>query len=281
MEESIPKANPDPRMPEPDEHELKQITSQSPPVLEREEEEVFRQGLQVLNQSGAKYAVGAAFARYIYTGIWRSTKDLDVFLKPQDLKIVLDEFQEAGFETHIESQHWLAKAKKNGNIIDLIFGTGHGLLPIDDSAFEGSQQAVILGVTTWLFPIEEMIASAAFINVRGRFDGAEVLHLVQGARGRLDWDRILRRLGDNRQLLLWHLILFDFVYPGHKNYLPRDLMVQLFEEIRQNWEENNHPAKSFRGTVIDPFSFRVDIDDWGYEDQRDMRPLVNEKGELL
>jgi hypothetical protein len=281
MEDEILKGKEEEVQPEINERELKDITSHKPPVLEREEEEIFRQGLRVLNQAGVTYAVGAAFARYIYTGIWRSTKDLDVFILPEHLKQALDEFEEAGFNVHIESQHWLAKAKKEGHVIDLIFGTGHGRLPIDDSAFAGSQQAVILGVTTRLFPVEEMIAATAFINVRGRFDGAEVLHLIQGARGRLDWDRILKRLDKHRQLLLWHLILFDFVYPGHSNYLPKDLMTQLYDEMRQNWEMKNFSPKAFRGTIIDPFSFRVDIDDWGYEDQRDMKPLVNEKGELI
>jgi hypothetical protein len=264
-----------------DENEKKAVTYQSPPVLSRNEEEVFRMGLQILNSTGITYAVGAAFARYVYTGIWRSTKDLDVFIKPEDLKTVLDAFQEANFDTVIESQHWLAKARRNGHTIDLIFGTGHGLLPIDDSAFEDSQLAVILGITTRLIPIEEMIAAAAFLAVRTRFDGAEVLHLIQGVHGRLDWDRILRRLGDNRQLLLWQLILFDFVYPNHSDYLPKQLMVELFEEIRQRWGNGDKSKKLFRGTVIDPFSFRVDIDDWGYEDMRNLKPLVNEKGEFL
>jgi hypothetical protein len=261
--------------------EKKAITYESPPLLTLEEERVFRISLQVLNTTGIKYAVGAAFARYVYTGIWRSTKDLDVFLRPEDLKTAMDALQDAGFETKIDTPHWLAKAWKDGYLIDLIFGTGHGLLPVTDSSFENSQVAEILGVTTRLFPIEEMIASAAFIAVRGRFDGAEVLHLIQGAKGKLDWQRILRRLGNNRQLLLWHLILFDFVYPGHSDYLPKDLMVELFEEMRQSWGKRDINPRAFRGMVVDPFSFRVDIDDWGYEDQRNMEPLVNEKGEVL
>jgi hypothetical protein len=263
------------------EEEKKAITYKSPPILGREEEEVFRRGLQILNSTDVTYAVGAAFARYIYTGIWRPTKDLDVFIKVEDLKQALDTFSEAGYETEIPSRHWLAKAHKDEHTIDLIFGTGHGLLPIENSSFEGSQLAVILGVTTRLFPIEEMIAAGVYLAVRTRFDGSEVLHLIQGARGRLDWNRILRRLGDNRQLLLWHLILFDFVYPGHSDYLPKDIMVSLFEEMRRAWHEKPCSPKAFRGMVIDPYSFRVDINDWGYEDQRNLKPLVDEKGRLL
>jgi hypothetical protein len=263
------------------EEEKKAITYESPPLLTLEEEKIFRLSLQALNSTGIVYAVGAAFARYVYTGIWRSTKDLDVFLRPQDLKTALDAHRDVGFETRIDSHHWLAKAWKGEHTIDLIFGTGHGLIPITESSFENSQVSEILGVTTRLFPIEEMIASAAFIAIRGRFDGAEVLHLIQGAKGKLDWQRILRRLGNNRQLLLWHLILFDFVYPGHSDYLPKEIMAELFEEMRQRWEKKDYKPKAFRGMVVDPFSFRVDIDDWGYEDQRDMKPLVNEKGEVL
>jgi hypothetical protein len=263
------------------EEEKKAITYESPPLLTLEEENVFRYSLQVLNSTGIIYAVGAAFARYVYTGIWRSTKDLDVFLRPEDLKTALEALRDAGFDARIDTPHWLAKAFKDGHMIDLIFGTGHGLLPITESSFENSQIAEILGVTTRLFPIEEMIASAAFIAVRGRFDGAEVLHLIQGAKGKLDWQRILRRLGNNRQLLLWHLILFDFVYPGHSNYLPKELMLELFDEMRNKWEERDVNQRAFRGMVVDPFSFRVDIDDWGYEDQRNMEPLVNENGEVL
>jgi hypothetical protein len=261
--------------------EKKAITYESPPLLSIEEERVFRLSLQTLNSTGIVYAVGAAFARYVYTGIWRSTKDLDVFLRPEDLKTALDALRDVGFQTRIDTPHWLAKAWKEESLIDLIFGTGHGLLPITESSFENSQVSEILGVTTRLFPIEEMIASAAFIAVRGRFDGAEVLHLIQGAKGKVDWQRILRRLGNNRQLLLWHLILFDFVYPGHSDYLPKDIMVELFEEMRQKWEKRDYNPKAFRGMVVDPFSFRVDIDDWGYEDQRNTKPLVNEKGEVL
>jgi hypothetical protein len=81
--------------------------------------------------------------------------------------------------------------------------------------------------------------------------------------------------------LLWHLILFDFVYPGHSDYLPKEIMIELFDEMRRKWGQKERDTKDFRGIVIDPFSFRVDIDEWGYEDQRNLKPLVNERGELL
>jgi hypothetical protein len=42
-----------------------------------------------------------------------------------------------------------------------------------------------------------------------------------------------------------------------------------------------HNKKTFRGTLLDPFFYNVDIEDWGYEDRRDLRALVDQEGEVL
>ena len=80
---------------------------------------------------------------------------------------------------------------------------------------------------------------------------------------------------------VWHLILFDFVYPGHSSYLPKQLMAELFDEVRKNWSRRKRDTRVFRGTLLDPFSYNVDIEDWGYEDQRNTDPLVNTDGDAL
>ena len=259
----------------------KNITRQRLPVLLSEQRKVYKKALQVLNRQGVSYAVGAAFARYAYTNIWRQTKDLDIFLKPENLKAAMQALEQAGYSTEIKEEHWLAKAWKGEFFIDLIFGTGHGHLPIDENSFKGCKRAEVLGVPVDLIPVEEMIASAVYIAGRNRFDGPEVIHLIRGTKGRLDWTRILDRLGENRELLLWHLILFDFVYPGHANYLPQGLMTELFEEVKLRWEGRARNTKTFRGTLLDPYSYTVDIEDWGYEDRRKREPLVNQEGEAL
>ena len=264
------------------EKDIKESTTRiGQPELDRVDEVVYRQALRALNASGIKYAVGSSFARYAYTGIWRYTKDLDVFLKHEDLKDAFFYLEQAGFETEIEFEHWLAKARKGEHFVDLIFGTGHGQIAVDDASFEGSKPEEILGVPTQLMPLEWVLASAMFVAERRRFDGAEVIHLIKYAWEDIDWQRILNRLGDNRELLLWHLILFDFVYPGHSDYLPQELMVALFDEARRRWTAQDKDEKSFRGTLIDPFAFTVDIEDLGYEDRRNTESLVDEEGEEL
>ncbi|RPJ52459.1 MAG: nucleotidyl transferase [Chloroflexi bacterium] len=267
---------------EKEKEDLKQnLTREKRPQLPAEQSRVYREALNVLNESGVNYAVGAAFARYVYTSIWRQTKDLDIFVKPADLRAALDALRQGGFETEVKDRSWLAKAWKDGSFLDLIFGTGHGQVPIDDGSFEGSHQEKVLGVPVNLIPIEEMIASAAYVAGRNRFDGPEIAHLIHSVKGELDWKRILNRMDNNRELLLWHLVLFDFLYPGHPDYLPQKLMVRLFNEARKRWKTPDHDPKAFRGTLLDPFSYTVDVEDWGYEDRRVSEPLVDKQGNML
>ena len=257
-------------------------TREKPPALPKEQREVYKEALRLLNESGISYAVGAAFARYIYTSIWRQTKDLDIFVRPADLRAFMDVLEGIGFETKVSSQSWLAKAWKQGFFIDLIFGTGNGHLPIDDQSFEGAKKGKVLGVEVTLIPIEEMIASAMFVAGRNRFDGGEVAHLIRSAKGNIDWGRIIERMAGNRELMLWHLILFDYIYPGHANFLPQDLMIELFDEVRERWEtEKRRNSHAFRGTLLDPFSYTVDVKDWGYEDRRNKAPLVDKDGNYI
>lgn len=264
-----------------DEELLKNVTHQADARVEPDEEEFFTEGMRILNETGIPYMVSAAFARYVYTDVWRKTKDLDVILKPEDLKTALDAFEDHGYVTRVEHPHWLAKAFKGEDFIDLIFGVGHGQLSIDDSWFEKRMPVKILDTPTYLIPFEELLTSSMFIGERGRFDAADVVHLIRARQGQVNWQRVLELLGENWKLLLWHLLLFDFIYPGHSSFLPQDLMLDLFERVREGWEEDGTDPKEFRGTVLDPFSFTVDVEDWGYADPRELEPIVNPEGELL
>ncbi|HEY9086968.1 MAG TPA: nucleotidyltransferase family protein [Anaerolineaceae bacterium] len=257
------------------------ITREGEPDLAPEQQAVYRELLIALNNSGARYVIAAAFARNAYTRIWRPTKDLDVFLPPADLKLAFNALREAGFRVEVVQNHWLAKAWKGTYFIDLIFGTGHNQVQVDDEMLAASQPIELWGVPTRLIAVEDMVAAACFIKGRKRNDLPDTLHLILAVEGNLDWDYILRRLGDNYPLLLVDLILFGYVYPGHVEFLPQGVVRQFFERMLDTWSINNHLPHEFRGTLIDPFSYTVDVRDWGYEDKRKAQPLVNKHGELL
>jgi hypothetical protein len=128
-----------------------------------------------------------------------------------------------------------------------------------------------------LISIEDLIASKAFIAFRDRFDGADVVHLMRCAAGRIDWERVLAVLGErHRVLLLWHLILFDYVYPGHAGTLPGELIRRIVDERAAAWAGAAPPEEIFRGSLLDHRAFAIDVADWGYPDPRKPREAVPE-----
>ncbi|HEU5336925.1 MAG TPA: hypothetical protein VFU27_13230, partial [Terriglobales bacterium] len=56
------------------------VSSSTEPDFPPEQQQLFREVLQVLNQGAIPYVVSGAFALQKHTGIWRDTKDMDVFL---------------------------------------------------------------------------------------------------------------------------------------------------------------------------------------------------------
>lgn len=229
--------------------------------------EFIAETLTVLEQVGVPVLVAGAFAHHAYTGIWRNTKDMDVFLRGRDVAPALAALDAAGFETELREPHWLAKAWRDGFLLDLIFGTGNHALRIDDSWFERGVPIEIVGRQERVVAPEDLIASKAYIAKRDRFDGADIAHIIRCRGGMVDWQRVLALLGEDRQLLLWHLILFDWVYPSHSHCLPAELMETLWAEARARWAEGGD-GRAFRGTLLDEQAFGIDVADWGYDDAR-------------
>jgi predicted nucleotidyltransferase len=229
--------------------------------------ELFAEALRVLEAADVPVLIAGAFASHAYSGIWRNTKDLDLFLRPGDVHTALRALAEEGFETELRDPTWLAKAWKDPYLIDLIFGNGNRVLQVDDSWIHRGRPIEICGVRVRLISIEDLIASKLFIAKRDRFDGADVAHLIRSRGDEIDWERILERLPNDRLLLLWHIVLFLYAYPGHAQLVPRELVERLTGELFRLWDEPP-PATAFRGTVIDHVAFAIDVADWGYEDPR-------------
>ena len=56
------------------------------------------------------FVVAGAYAIYEHTGIYRKTKDLDLFFEPSAVVPAARALRDAGFVTRLEDLHWLAKA---------------------------------------------------------------------------------------------------------------------------------------------------------------------------
>ncbi|HZP85811.1 MAG TPA: nucleotidyltransferase [Burkholderiales bacterium] len=228
----------------------------------------YRSVLQVLNGAGLPVLVGGAYAFAIYTGIQRQTKDLDLFVRGSDYSRLTDVLGAAGYQTQLTFPHWLGKVYSGSLFVDIIFNSGNGLTPVEDAWFEHAPDAEVLGIPAKLMPVEEMIASKAFIMERERFDGADVAHLLLLFAQRLDWKRLLGLVGPNWRVLLSHVVLFGFIYPGELARIPAWMVDELVARLRAETDVPPGDERLCRGTLLSREQYLHDIVQEGYVDAR-------------
>jgi len=117
----------------------------------------YRRVLAVLIQARVPFLLGGAFALEHYTGVWRFTKDLDIFMRPGHIQAALRLLVRAGFQVELTYPHWLAKVFERGDFVDVIFSSGNGIAPVDDDWFVHANTGNILGASRKICPVEEMI----------------------------------------------------------------------------------------------------------------------------
>jgi hypothetical protein len=228
--------------------------------------------LGTLIKAEVPFLVGGAYALAPLTGIVRHTKDLDVFLKPDDLDQALLALQSAGYRTDRTFPHWLAKAfdtdLEHALFVDLIYRSGNGVAEVDDGWFEHALDNEVLGIPVKLVPAEESVWSKAFVMERERFDGADVAHLIQALGPDLDWDRLLERFGPHWRVLMAHLVLFGFIFPSQRDRIPARILHELTDRLRAEIDSTAPTTPVCQGTLLSRAQYLVDLERSDLEDAR-------------
>ena len=230
--------------------------------------ELYRSALEMLTRSGVPYMVGGTYAFQYYAGISRTTKDFDIFVRPRDVQRILEVLTRTGFKTEIAFTHWLAKAHHGDRFIDVIYSSGNGVAEVDDDWFAHAVDEEVLATPVKLCPPEEMIWSKALIMERERYDGADVAHLFRHCSGLLNWERLAARFGSHWRVLLGHLVLFGFIYPGERALIPSAVMKDLLNRLQAELDVPTRDSKVCQGTLLSRAQYLVDVNEWGYEDAR-------------
>lgn len=244
------------------------VSSSREPELPPEQCALYNGVLSTLDRSGLPYCISGAFGMHAYTGIWRNTKDLDVFMPAGNLIEALSVLKEEGWQTSIADDVWIAKVWSEGYYVDIISGMNNAVLTVETSWIERSRPYQVLGRKVRVIAPEELLASKVFVARRERFDGADICHLIYCTKGELDWDRVLWLLsghGDHSLMLLWHLVLYAYVYPANIDLVPRRIWKRLVDALVEQ-VENPDTEALFRGTLLDENMFNIDVAEWGFAD---------------
>jgi len=228
---------------------------------------LHRRSVVALHDAGVPFLIGGAYVVEAYAGISRRTKDFDLYLRPQHVDLAIRALKRAGYKTKKTFPHWLAKAERGRDHVDLIFRAGNGLCEVDDSWFERASDSDFLGSKVKLCAPEEMIWMKAYIMERERFDGADIAHMLQSCADKLDWQHLIRRFGPDWRVLLSHLVLFGYIYPGERDKIPSAIMDDLIARLQRE----KRPAENkliCNGTLLSRQQYLVDVQERGFRDAR-------------
>jgi len=229
---------------------------------------IERRVLATLYNARVPVLVGGSVAIVRYTGVQRPVKDLDLFLRPADFDRAAQVLAESGCRVERAHPHWLGKAHAAGHCVDLIYGSGNGLMRVDEPWFQHARPALLHGVPVGLVPPEEMLWTKMFVMERERYDGADVLHLLRDLGPILDWARLEARFGTHWRVLLSHLVLYGYVFPSERRRVPDALLERLLRRLHDERSAEPPPERICRGTLLSRQQYLSDLDHGGWLDAR-------------
>ena len=250
-----------------------QRPARAPPPMQPDQRPAIERGahllvLTTLKNAEIPFVVAGAYALHQYTGIYRDTKDLDIFLRREDVERAMEVLFAVSFQTSMLDPVWIGKAHASDDYFaDLIFSSGNGVAVVDDLWISRAHAGVIHGLPILVAPPEEVIWSKAFVCERERFDGADVNHIILARGKQMDWKHLLWRFGPHWEVLFAHLVMYRFSYPGQRDHVPDWVWAEMLDRAAK--QENELELKKLcRGMLIARGQYDVDVEHWGYEDAR-------------
>jgi hypothetical protein len=243
------------------------FSAQAEPTSPSPEAEAFyEEALRRLTESGIPFLVAGSHAVSAYTGIRRPTKDLDFFVTAGDYPRVLSHFKLLGYDIAIEDERWIGKVLQDEHFFDVIFASGNGAVPVTQQWFAHAQETTLFGLPVRMLSPTELIWSKAFIQLRHRYDGADVAHVILKQHDRIDWHRLLHHMEMHWELLLTHILNFRWIYPSERDHVPGWLMDELLDRLKHQRALPPPQMQVCRGRLLSRIDYRQDVAEWGFAD---------------
>jgi len=199
--------------------------------IPEEQWEIYRRVIQEAKRRQIPFALGGAFCRAHYTGLWRNTKDIDLYVLPKDREAMIRTVSDMGlrdyYETKPYDRSWIYRAHSGEIIVDTIWAMANARADVDERWIHGGPELEIRGERLRALPVEEIIWDKLFIMQRDRCDWPDALNLVKSAGPTLNWEHLLERLGDDSPLLIGALWVFGWVCPSCAQSVPKWVWTRL------------------------------------------------------
>jgi predicted nucleotidyltransferase len=175
---------------------------------------VLDETMKTLRDAGIPFLLIGGIGSAVF-GRDRGTRDIDLFVRPENAKKVLDLLGERGYTTKVEYEHWLYKAFKHDVLVDVIFRSSRDVL-LDEEMLRRARTMRFRGREVPVAPPEDLMVMKAIAasedTPRYWYDAIAII-----AAAELDWDYVLARARQHGARRILSLLLFadsvDLVVP--------------------------------------------------------------------
>jgi predicted nucleotidyltransferase len=186
---------------------------------ESDDDETFRAVLgevvEAVEGAGITYLAIGGLATAVF-GRPRPTKDVDLFVKPEDAERCVKALEGAGFDTEDPKEDWLLKAYKEDVLVDVIFRV-HNSIYLDDDMLARARRHELKGTALRVVPPEDFIVMQACTHSEDTphywYNALTVI-----AKSDIDWEYVLKRSSHGPRRVL-SLLLYaqsnDLAVPDH------------------------------------------------------------------
>lgn len=193
-------------------------------IIPPEQWSIYCRVIQDARRERVSFALGGAFAFGVYTGQWRNTKDLDLYIQPRDREVMVKVLTRSGLVDYYTQlpydRRWIYRGFADNTIVDVIWSMANQRADVDETWITGGRETALNGESIRAIPAEELIWAKMYVLQRDRCDWGDVLNVIYAVGGSLDWRRLLERLDRDWPLLKSVLALFSWVAPGRAAALP-------------------------------------------------------------
>ena len=221
---------------------VRHLTDVSPTVVAST---IYVDVMREARARGIEFAVGGGSAVAVYTAARESTKDIDLYVLPEDRERMIDVVTGCGladyYDVHPYDRGWIYRGYVNDVIVDVMWSMPNQRTQVDVAWLRRGPEIDLFGERVRILPREELIWAKLYVLQRDRSDWPDILNLIYCTAAKLDWDHLVRRIGDDGPLLGAVLTIFRWLCPEKADLVPRHV-----------WENLVHQCTDARGGIPRP-----------------------------
>jgi hypothetical protein len=199
--------------------------------IPHEQWRIYREVITGARARQIGFAIGGAFAVSTYTGLYRNTKDLDIYVLPEQKHEMIEVLNRLGMKDYHDSlaydRRWIYRSYQDITIVDIIWSMANRRVEVDTGWFERSTAIQARGELIPIVPPEELIWAKLFVLQRDRCDWPDVFNIIYATGEKLDWLHLINRMGEDLPVLSAALSVYAWVSPTSASGLPEWLWERL------------------------------------------------------